>query len=238
MKDYLMDPYVRSARLQPALLVALPVALGVLCWYPDASLIAGTLWGLVAWCGGTALIAQVARDAGKSKEPGLYARWGGKPTTRLLRHSNSTNPVLLQRRHDKLRRLLPDTHIPTAQEETADPARADLSYDACIQFLRDSTRSRERFPLVFQANFEYGFRRNFWGMKPLGVTLAIASAIAIGARLYLDVHLDLAPESTHAVSMGVVGVLGAGWLFWFTPTWVRLTADAYAERLLGALEEL
>lgn len=238
MKDYLMDPYVRSARLQPALLVALPVALGVLCWYPDASVIAGTLWGLVAWCGGTALVAQVARDAGKRKEVGLYACWGGKPTTRLLRHTDSDNPVLLQRRHDKLRRLVPDTRIPTAEGEVADPVQADQAYDACIQFLRDSTRSRERFPLVFQANCEYGFRRNFWGMKPLGVTLAIASAIAIGARLYLDFRLELGPEPTRVVSAGVAVVLGVGWLFWFTPSWVRLTADAYAERLLGALEEL
>ena len=238
MKDYLMDPYVRGARLQPALLVALPVALGVLCWFPDASVFAGTLWGLVAWCGGTALIAQVARDAGKRKETDLYARWGGKPTTRLLRHNDSDNPVLLQRRHDKLRRLLPDTRIPTAEEEVADPVRADQSYDACIHFLRNSTRSRERFPLVFQANCDYGFRRNLWGMKPLGATLAIASALAIGARLYLDVHLDIGLEPARLVSAGVTLVLGVGWLFWFTASWVQLTADAYAERLLGALEEL
>ena len=238
MKDYLMDPYVRSARLQPALLVALPVALGVLSWIPDASVITGTLWGLVAWCGGAALIAQVARDAGKRKEPGLYTRWGGKPTTRLLRHVNSGNPVLLRRRHDKLRRLLPDTHIPTAEDEVADPAGADQGYDACIQFLRDSTRARDRFPLIFQANCEYGFRRNFWGMKPLGATFAIVSAIAIGARLYLDLRLNVGPEPIRVVGMGVVVVLGAGWLFWFTPSWVRLTADAYAERLLGSLEDL
>ena len=238
MKDYFLDPYVRSARLHPALLVALPLALGVLCWYPDASVIAGTLWGVVAWCGGTALIAQVARDGGKTKEPDLYARWGGKPTTRLLRHANSGNPVLLQRRHDKLRRLLPDTHIPTPEEEVADPAGAEHSYDACIQFLRDSTRARERFPLVFQANCEYGFRRNFWGMKAMGASLTIATAIVVGARLYLDLHLNVGPEPIRVLGMGVVVVLGAGWLFWFTPSWVRLSADAYAERLLGSLEEL
>ena len=238
IKDYIMDPYVRSARLQPALLVALPVALGILAWFPEASVIAGPLWGLVAWCGGTALVAQIARDAGKAKEPSLFARWDGTPATRLLRHRSSANRVLLRRRHHKLRGLLADVHIPTAEEEVADPARADETYEACVQFLRDSTRPRQDFPLVFQANCEYGFRRNFWGMKPLGVALAVGSAAAIAARLYLDVRSNVVLEPTRVVSMCVVGVLAAGWLLWFTPSWVRLTADAYAERLLGALEKL
>ena len=33
MKSYFMDPYVRCARLQPALLVALPLALAVLAGF-------------------------------------------------------------------------------------------------------------------------------------------------------------------------------------------------------------
>ena len=189
IKDYIMDPYVRSARLQPALLVALPVALGILAWFPDASVITGPLWGLVAWCGGTALVAQVARDAGKAKEPSLFARWGGAPAIRLLRHRSSANRVVLRRRHHKLRGLLPDVHIPTEEEEAADPARADETYEACVQFLRDSTRPREQFSLVFQANCEYGFRRNFWGMKPLGVALAVGSAVAIAGASLLGCSL-------------------------------------------------
>ena len=238
MKDYIMDAYVRRARLHPALIVALPGALAVLAWFPDASVTGGMLWSLVAWCGGTTLIAQVARDAGKGKEPGLYALWDGKPTTQLLRHSNSANRILLGRRHDKLRTLLPEIHIPTAGEELADPARADETYEACVQFLRDNTRPRDQFPLVFESNCEYGFRRNLWGMKPVGVALAVGSAIAIAARIYTEAGSSIEPEPIRVVSMGVVIVLVAGWLFWFTPAWVKTTADAYAERLLGALEKL
>ena len=238
MKNYIMDPYVRRARLQPALIVALPLALAVLTWFPDVSVTVGTVWSLVAWCGGTTLIAQVARDAGKGKEPGLYALWGGKPTTRLLQHVKSANRVLLGRRHDKLRALLPEVHIPTAEEEVADPARAVETYEACVQFLRDNTRPHEQFPLVFEANCEYGFRRNLWGMKPIGVALAVGSAIAIAARSYLEADSIIEPEPVRIVSMGVVVVLVAGWVLWFTPSWVKLTADAYAERLLGALEKL
>ena len=136
------------------------------------------------------------RDAGKAKEPGLFTRWGGAPATRLLRHRSSANRVLLRRRHHKLRGLLPDVHIPTVEEEVADPARADETYEACVQFLRDSTRPREQFPMVFQANCEYGFRRNFWGMKPLGVALAVGSAVAIAARLYLDLRSNVVLEPT------------------------------------------
>ena len=85
MKSYFMDPYVRRARPQLALLVALPVALAVLAGFPAESAVASAVWSLVVWSGGTTLIAHAARDPGKAREPKLFALWGGKPTTRLAR---------------------------------------------------------------------------------------------------------------------------------------------------------
>ena len=85
MKSYFMDPYVRRARPQLALLVALPVALAVLAGFPAESAVASAVWSLVVWSGGTTLIAHAARGPGKAREPKLFALWGGKPTTRLAR---------------------------------------------------------------------------------------------------------------------------------------------------------
>lgn len=82
VKSYFMYPYVRRARPQPALPVALPVALAVLAWFSAESAVAGAVWILVAWSGGTTLIVQVARGPDKAREPKLFALWGGKPTTR------------------------------------------------------------------------------------------------------------------------------------------------------------
>ena len=238
MKDYILDPYVRRARLQPALLVALPGALAVLAWFPTDAAAAATVWSLIAWTGGTALLAQVARDRGKAKEPDLFAQWSGKPTTRLLRHRDTTNPVLLQRRHEKLQALLPDLAMPSAAEETMDTDKADAVYDACTAFLLEKTRTRDQFPLVFEANCDYGFRRNLWGMKTLGTFIALAAATAVGVLIYRNILAGVTPAPLTIAAAATVLALFVGWLAWFTPVWVKTTADAFAERLLGALEHL
>ena len=203
MKNSLLDLYARRARLQPALIVALPVALAVLAWFPTGAVVAGAIWSLVVWSGGTALIAQMARGPGKAKEPKLFTLWRGKPSTRLLRHRDSSNQVLLEHRHDKLSALLPSVHIPSAAEEAADPAAADAVYETCTVFLLEKTRSREHFPLIFEANCDYGFRRNLWGMKPLATVLVIISAVAIAAHLYQEIAAGIRPQLI-ALAGGVV----------------------------------
>lgn len=238
MKEYFLDPYVRRARLHPALLVALPAALAVLVWFPTEAVAASAVWSVIVWSGGTALIAQVARDLGKAKEPQLFALWGGKPTTRLLHHRDSPNRVLLEHRHRKLATLLPAIRIPSAAEETADPSAADNIYETCTAFLLEKTRRRDQFPLVFEANCEYGFRRNLWGMKAVALPLALASAAAASVRSYQRISAGSSPDAVSVAAGVVILLLLVGWIVWFTPNWVRTTADAFAERLLGALENL
>ena len=184
------------------------------------------------------LLAQVGRDAGKRKEALLFKLWGGKPTTRLLRYRDAANITLLRRRHTKLAALLGIT-MPGANEEAANPRAADEVYETCVTFLRDKTRVREQFPLVFEENCNYGFRRNLWGMKPLGVMLALLALAAIAAIPVVDAGARLSPRlSTVAVAAVADLVLLLGWLFVFTPRWVRVAAGAYAERLLEACERL
>src|SRR5215470_9698934 len=119
-----LDRYTIRARLVPALIVALPIALATVAWFPDGFHIWGTFWGLVTWAGGAALLAQVARDPGKRNEPSLFERWGGKPTVRRLRHRDAENATLLARYHAKLKAIM-KVKIPTAAQEAADPEAAD-----------------------------------------------------------------------------------------------------------------
>jgi len=158
----LADAYTARARLLPALIVALPLGIATLAWFPNGVLGWGAIWALIVWSGGTVLLAEVGRDAGKRKEPALFASWGGTPTTRLLRHRDAANRPLLARRHDQLAAL---TGIPkpTAAREAAAPAAADQVYDAWTRVLRDRTRDRKKYELVFAENCSYGFRRNLWG---------------------------------------------------------------------------
>lgn len=230
--------YTRRARLTPALIVVLPLGLAVLSWSPDGLKSWTVLWSLFVWAGGTALMAQVARDRGREKEKELYRSWGGKPTTRLLRYEGCENPILVTRRHTNLQSLLADVRIPSESEESADPEHADNIYDTCVRWLLEQTRDQKKFNLLFEENCNYGFRRNLWGMKPLGILLCAlgflfgSSAIVV----HMQTHDAISPISYGGVACTVA--LFVFWTAWCSPQWVRLSADAYAERLLAAAETL
>ena len=238
MRPMFFDTYTWRARLQPLLIVALPLVLSAFPWLsgiPGAWSILGELF---VWCGGAALLAQVGRDWGEKKESELFRLWGGMPTTRLLRHRDATNKVLLERCHVKLAELLPGMRIPSAQQEREDPDAADQIYETCTASLRQKTRDKKRFPLIFEENCNYGFRRNLWGMRPVGIAIAAFGTVALGIVLFVSHYKQIATSPFSFVcELGNILLL-VGWSFLFTPEWVRIPAEAYAERLLAACEDL
>jgi hypothetical protein len=231
-----VDFYTFQARLRPTLLVLLPLPVTAVAWLSDQFLGWGTLATLLTWFGITTLLAQLGRDLGKQKEPTLFASWGGTPTTRKLRHRDTDiDPVTLSRYHKTLSALV-RTDLPSAEQEQADPTAADHAYDSCVRYLRENTRDRERFPLVYAEVVNYGFRRNLWAMKGGGMFLAAAGFIACAAALLVGEN-----GSVNALAMPatvVNAVMLTWWALRITPTWVRTTADAYAERLLASCDIL
>ncbi len=106
------------------------------------------------------------------------------PTARLLSHRHTTlDKTTLARYHTKLQTLLEVT-LPTAQSEQQTPSAADEVYDSCARFLRKITRERKQFPLVFAENVNYGFRRNLWAMKSLGISSAVLGIAGCAIFLY------------------------------------------------------
>jgi hypothetical protein len=81
----LLDPYGRQARLYPALIVILPIALLIGTWFPALWSTWAALVSLASSFGLILLLSQVARDRGKQGEPELYRTWGGKPSVAVLR---------------------------------------------------------------------------------------------------------------------------------------------------------
>ena len=234
-----LDSYSRRARLAPALLVLLPVGIAALAWFPGPPTWWQPLLGILLSCGVVLLLSQLGRDRGVRLEPVLFAEWGGSPTVRGLRHQGSVNAIALQRRHEKLRVLVPGIQLPTHDEETADSKGADQAYDACIAILREKTRDRKLFPLVFDENCNYGFRRNLLGLKWVGVTFAALGTVATGVLIILDAYTlrQRVPPSVVAAFVTDVLLLLVYALI-ITPSWVRIAAEGYAARLLAACEAL
>lgn len=233
------DSYTWRARIVPAFLAFLPLAIAVFLWIPSIELI-GRLAGIVLGPLGIAmLMAQVGRDRGYKKQRHLWRQWGGAPTTQLLRHRNlEANPILRERYHRKLKELQPDLDIPTIEEEEQDPQKADHIYEACTRHLITRTRDRMQFPLIFHENVNYGFRRNLWGLKLFGTLFALAGLAACSLNLWLNWEWTQRIDREAAVSGTFNLVLLLFWIFWITPDWVRIAADAYAARLLETCEHL
>ena len=112
-------------------------------------------------------------------------------------------------------------------------------YEAGGTLLREKTRNHKAFPLVFAENCNYGFRRNLWGMKPVGIVVLLISLVVAMGLLVVETSALRGTQLTAVVlGIDVDVVLLAGWFLVFTPNWVRVPAEAYAERLLEACETL
>lgn len=236
----LLDPYVRRARMTPALLVAIPLLLGTIVWIPEAldlmKLSVMTIVGFVT----VILIGELGRDRGKRIEQGLFEQWGGMPTVQVMSHTKTTlSPDTISRRHSKLRPMLPSMSIPgSATEESREWSGAESAYRSLTEALRELTRDRTRFPLVFEENTSYGLRRNLLGLKPFGTFTASVGLVASSGHVALAIYQGLPPGTFPIVVIGICVMILGFWLFRVSASWVRVAAFAYAERLFGAVEIL
>lgn len=243
-----IDAYTLQTRVAPSLLVLVPVFLFLACLF-SVSLLDISSWATaVGALGLTVLLAQLGRDLGLRSQAHLWTEWGGAPTNLLLSLTRSDlEKVTTERFRANIQTLFPDLNLPdTILEKTNWPAANEV-YTSCIRRLRELTRDKIKFPLIAAENINYGFRRNVYGLRWIGFGLSIISSCAI-ASLHGDfsASLELSRVNIFIYSMPkelIISIAGC-WsmtLFWILivrQRWVRRVADAYAERLLGAMDIL
>lgn len=235
----LLDGYERKARLYPALVFLTPVAaLAFAIMLPTLSTVKSIV-ALIIACGGTWLLSQLARDQGKKGEAKLFEKWGGMPSVAIFRHRDlRIDPITKERYHKKLASLVKETSAPSPADETAAPEAADNVYRAWSTYVRMNTRDTKKYPLLFQENVCYGYRRNIWGLRPIGITVSAICALGgvgwLGYQYHSGSNLSEAVIGADAVAITFMVL----WIFRFTPDWVRIPADAYAERLTEAVDGL
>lgn len=237
--NLITEAYERQARLYPALLLVAPVvATAVAIMSAKLTDLQSASAALVG-CGGAFLLTQLARDSGKKREPLLFQKWGGLPSVLIFRHRHSRfDSITKARYHKKLSTLVKGVKAPTPEDEEADPAAADEVYTAWSHYLRANTRDTKKHALLFQENVSYGYRRNVWGLRPIGITISALCSIVAGVRLWFIYRSTGQPGEEVAGALVVSLLFLALWLFRFTEDWVRVPADAYAERLAEAVETL
>jgi len=235
-----LDSYTRQARLYPALIVICPIALLILVWFPALWTTLGIVASVASSFGLSLLLSQVARDRGKRLEQWLFDSWGGKPSVALLRHRDARIDEHTKSRYRAfLSAQLPQLSLPAAAEEAANLADADRAYQSATAWLLTQTRDTKRFAILFKENISFGFRRNLWGLKPVGVGVVLAAALASTAAIAIKFVAGQgapAPEIV-IVTLGL-WLLSIVWVGVITPRWVRIPADAYGMQLLAACDTL
>lgn len=241
------DPYERAARLYPALLALSPLlALVIFLYAPKATALTGAVT-LTVSCGGLYLTTNLCRELGKRQEGKLYREWGGKPTTRLLRHRDANIESVTKGRYHAFLASKINVAFPDKDQEACDPAAADDVYQSGVRWLLNHTRleDNKKFDLIFKENVSYGFRRNALGVKPFGLAVAVGSLfwVLIVEGVFFSPNHRFAdmgafwrmPEPAIASSV-VSAVMVVAWLLFFTKASARTAAFTYAETLLRACD--
>jgi hypothetical protein len=183
--------------------------------------------------------ADVARRMGKRVERKMFASTDGRPIIKLLRHVDST---LEQGTKDRYRDYLANQlreAAPSADEEARDPAAANAFYDRCGIWLREHTRDRANFRILFEENMTYGFRRNLYGLRWPGLAL---NALVVATCTYLMSPSGIwISEATHAELIAVLTIAAIHavyFLFFVTRKSVEQASDQYARQLVLGCEGL
>lgn len=230
------DRYTLFARLFPAIIAAAPaIALAWTLTTRHSLSVTHAIAGIAL----TVLLmvfADVARRRGKEIEPALIVRMGGLPSVTMLRHCDQTFDAATKARMHTTLALKLGVAAPTAAQEAADPISADSFYTRAGTWLRENTRDKKKFDILFNENITYGYRRNLFALRWPG--LLLNAAIVIGcvvAYWYRDLlppnyQLDFTPVL-------VIAFLHALYLAFFaSEDAVCESARTYARQLLLSTE--
>jgi len=240
MLSKIFDEYERKARLYPALIVISPIILDIYLIVPEIRNLSSTFASVLASLGLLELLAYVSRSGGKSKEKMLFNHWGGIPTSRFLRNSDTTiDPLTKKRYHNFLMKSIRDYKIPSLEDEVVNLASADSIYESGIRWLREKTRDKKAYPLVFKENVGYGFSRNLWALKNMSILLLIVSILLNVTVFYIKQgKISLSYTYEFWIANAISFILLLIWIFFINKSFVKNAAEAYARALLATCDDI
>lgn len=225
--------YERKARFLPGILsvmVLLPLAAAVgvplVGWL--TVVLTGVGLGAVAAVG----ISHLASAAGNRFQEKLWPRWPHDAPTNQWLHPEDTSRSTQQKKnlYAAIRRL---TNLDIEAIPPNQPAELEAVINDAVSMLRYRLRGSKHADRMDDHNADYGFARNFAGLRPFWISLAAASAAGCWvAYRWFDGALMWAVVATGlAVALFAVAFL-------MLPGYVRVRSRHYAESFLSATLEL
>lgn len=226
-----LDAYTLRARAWPFALTASPLIALLAIFLPaelPTAFVALGVTGAIVFLG-----SQISRYAGKRVQAELWRRWGGEPAVHRLMLSGPRPAGEVAKARDVVSAAT-GVELPTLDDEESDPDGSQERYSLALRSLRDLTRDKERFHLLLEENIIYGFWRNLFGLRPLGLAAAAVAFVASAGLI-----LWCAGEAGRLAWIPGLWAVMAGGLSWLlSDSWVRRAAEEYSERLIGAAELL
>jgi uncharacterized membrane protein YdbT with pleckstrin-like domain len=236
----LFDRYELCARVIPSAFVIIPPVISCYLWFPQIQTIYSVVIGVVILILIVMPMSQYVRDEGRRKQKVLYERWGGVPTTAKFRCLDKSIDSISKKRYKKcLENSIDGLIFPSEEEEEADHGKEDEIYNSAVRWLREKTRNKEYYPLVFEENINYGFLRNLWAVKPLGLFILVSTLFLNICAILTNYKADLAsvPKPIIILILILLGALCL-WIGVATEKAVHKKANIYAETLLASCDHI
>lgn len=227
-----MDSYQLKAGLTPAIITLLPLFPILFYCVPGINSITDFAFPLIVISALLYILASICRTLGRNMEKKIFNSWGGKPTSVLLRQTDTTiDRQTKARYYSTIHNLLPDLHLPTKSEEEADMENCDEIYDSVSKYLRANTRSAEH-QLLKCENEDYGMWRNIYGLKCISIWVA---TLAVPVYVILMVLGQMSYTfSCFGLVLSLCGIVFQ--VFVVRERMIKVHAFRYAERLLEILD--
>lgn len=224
-----LDDFDFHARYLPGLQAILPIPITAITVGLNKVPIVATLLSLAVTVGLPRLLVQVVRERGTAAQNELWAKWGGSPTTQMMRLRGGTTAPADKERWHRVLGPAAKVQLPTdVKAESANSADADARYEQVVAYAREQTRDDE---LLLVENRSYNFDRNLYGMRrPARWLASIGVAITAMVVTFRARHNEdlLAP----VIGLGANVVVLTMWIWLVTESRVRTMGDKYASRLL------
>jgi hypothetical protein len=185
----------------------------------------------------------VARRRGVAIEPGIIQRMGGLPSITMMRYRDDTDDTFDRAAKAAMHKFIGGkigADPPTPESEKADPAAADDFYKRSGNWLREHTRDKKNFKILFEENVTYGFRRNLLGLKWPALALSAAIVVICIVMLWLRFPFDMADAPTQKLlAVVIIALLQAAYFLLFVnEAGVVQAARTYGRQLLLCTETL
>lgn len=224
--------YERKARLLPGLLCAMTlIPVGAAFGTPLGDWIALLVTGFGLWAVCGVGLSHLSSAAGNRYQEKLWPRWPyDAPTNRWLHPDDRTASIQQKKQVNEAVKRLTKLDIEAAVEQGPDEVEAVLN--DCVTRLRHRLRNSPHADRLDIHNADYGFARNFAGLRPLWLSFLSLSAVGcwIGYARFGSALVWCAVSSV----LAVVGILLAVGL----KRYVRVRARHYTDSFFSAVLEL